>query len=265
MINYKELCEKTCIVAKQAGEFIKKERVNFSPGRIETKSAENDLVSYVDKEAEIIIVHALRDLVKGAGFITEEKTTDNCVDAEYCWVIDPLDGTTNFAHALAPYCVSIALLENRVPVVGVVYEITADECFYAWKDSAAYLNGREIRVSETKLLTKSLIATGFSYGSDSRHEEFHHQNEYLMRHTHGFRRIGSAAADLAYIAAGRFDGFAQFNLQSWDVAAGALIALRAGAVVSDYSAGDDYIFGKEIIASNPHIYNDYKMLISSTK
>lgn len=265
MINYKELCEETCKVAREAGQFIKTERISFSPGKIETKSAENDLVSYVDKEAEVIIVLALRNLIKGAGFITEEKTTDNCEDAEFCWVVDPLDGTTNFAHALAPYCVSIALLENGVPVVGVVYEITADECYYAWKDSAAYLNGVELRVSETKHLSQSLIATGFSYGSDTRHEEFHHQNEYLMRHTHGFRRIGSAAADLAYIAAGRFDGFAQFNLQSWDVAAGALIAKQAGAVVSDYSGGENYIFGKEIIASNPYIYEDYRMLISSTK
>ncbi|MEG1635640.1 MAG: inositol monophosphatase family protein, partial [Rikenellaceae bacterium] len=183
MTNYKELCEKTCLIAKEAGKFIKTERISFSPGRIEIKSAENDLVSYVDKEAEVIIVHALRKLISGACFITEEKTTNNSCDAEYCWVVDPLDGTTNFAHALAPYCVSIALLENGVPVVGVVYEITADECFYAWKYSAAYLNGYEIKVSETEHLNQSLIATGFSVGGDSRHEEYHHQNDYLMRHT----------------------------------------------------------------------------------
>ncbi len=264
--DYKILCDRMIDVAQQAGAFIRQEQKTFSIDKIECKGHQ-DFVSYVDKGAEKIIVEALEDLLEGARFLTEEGTqTSRRQDARspYCWIIDPLDGTTNFTHGFPPYCVSIALTENDDIIAGVIYEITQQECFYAYKDSKAYLNGKEIRVSERKTLADSLIVTGMSYNSADRMDEFYRQFDYFMRYTHGARRIGSAAADLAYVAAGRAEAFSQFNLSPWDVAAGILIARQAGAIVTDYKGGTNMLFGKEIIATNPYIYKEYLSLVEKT-
>ncbi|MFI3321515.1 MAG: inositol monophosphatase family protein [Rikenellaceae bacterium] len=261
-IDYKQICLDVCEVARKAGEFIRIERKNFNISTIQTKKNDNDIVTYVDKESEKLIVSLLRPLVDGARFLTEEKTVEAEQNSSpYCWIIDPIDGTTNFAHGIAPYCVSIALMEGEKSVVGVVLEVVSNECFYAWKDSKAYVNDEEISVSKIEDLAHSLIATGMIAGSESRMGEYKALTDALMNRTHGFRRIGSAAANIVYVAAGRFDGFAQFNLNCWDVAAGVLIAERAGATVTDFSGGDNYIFGNEVIVSNPNIYDDYKNLI----
>jgi len=214
------------------------------------------MVSYVDKEAEKITVIGLKALLPEAGFITEEGTVENSSDNKYTWIIDPLDGTTNFIHGLPPYCVSIALAEDDKIAVGVVYEITMRECFYAWKDSPAYLNGEEIRASEIKTLDESLIAVGLAHASQDKINNLLKEMDYFLRNTNGIRRVGSAAADLAYVAAGRFDAFYQCNLSPWDVAGGAFICERAGAKVTDFSGGDDYIFGRQIVASNGYIHDD---------
>jgi len=190
-------------IAKQTGDFIRQQRKTFTADKIEFKGL-NDLVSYVDKTAEQQIVKGLKDLIPEAGFITEEKTINKIGD-RYNWIIDPLDGTTNFIHGLPVYSVSIALQEYDELVLGVVYEVNHDECFYAWKDSPAYLNGNIIRVSDTPSIDKGLLATGFPYYDFEKQPAYIALFTNLMQTCHGLRRLGSAAVDLAYTACGRFD------------------------------------------------------------
>lgn len=255
MLDYKDLCEKTCEIARRAGEFIATERDNFTFDRVEFKGAHN-LVSYVDKQTEMMVVEALRELLPEAGFITEEGTAEYNGE-RYKWVIDPLDGTTNFVHGLPPYCVSLALMDGDEVVVGVVYEVTLREMFYAWKGSDAYLNGKKITVSKVATLENALVAIGFSYSAIKNIDGYLDTVASYQLNTDGIRRLGSAAADMVYVACGRFDAFSQINLSPWDVAAGVLIAKQAGAVVSDYSGGNDYIFGKQMIAATPGVYDEF--------
>jgi len=238
-------------VAKEAGAFIREQRKTFTPDKIELKGL-NDLVSYVDKTAEEKIVAALKDVVPGAGFVTEEKTI-NKTGERYNWIIDPLDGTTNFIHGLPVYSVSIALQEFDEIIIGVVYEINQDECFYAWKGSPAFLNGNEIKVSNTPSLVKSLIATGFPYYDFKKQPAYIELFTELMRNCHGLRRLGSAAVDLAYTACGRFDGYYEYNLNSWDVAAGILIVRQAGGEVVNFKGGDEILNTRELLATNGSI------------
>lgn len=243
--------EKICIsvtkIARQAGEFIKKEFHSFDKSKIEYKET-NNLVSYVDKGAEKIIVDNLSLLLPEAGFIAEEGTASHNGE-ELVWIIDPLDGTTNFSHGLPIWSVSIALRRGNDTLIGVVYEPNRDEMFHAFKDGGAYCNEKTIHVSKETLLSKSLIATGFPY------YQFEHSEKYLkilgelMQKTHGLRRCGSAAVDLAYTACGRYEGFFEYNLNSYDVAAGILLVTEAGGQVSDFSNGSNYLSGKEIVAS----------------
>lgn len=256
MTDYRELCRQVCDLARETGEWIAARRENFTFADVEFKGDQN-MVSYVDKTAEKMIVERLRELTPDAGYITEEGTA-SARREQRIWIIDPLDGTTNFIHGLPPYCVSIALMEGDELVLGVVYEITLRELFHSWKGGKSYLNGKEITVSAVDKLENALIAVGFSYATINEVDDFLDSIAYFARKTNGFRRIGSATADLVYVACGRFDAFSQVKLSPWDVAAGALIARNAGAVVCDYSGGDNYIFGQEIIASNPYIYPQFK-------
>ncbi|MDR1864952.1 MAG: inositol monophosphatase [Bacteroidales bacterium] len=254
-MNYQQLCMKACETAKEAGGLIRGEASVFSSGRIEEKGLHN-FVSYVDKGAEKQIVEALSQLLPEAGFITEEGT--NSTQGErFNWVIDPLDGTTNFIHGLSPCAVSIGLLENCRPVAGVVYEVSLDECFYAWKDSAAYLNGKVIHVSNRASVQDGLIATGFPYCDYHRMRSYIDCLEYFLRNSHGVRRLGSAATDLAYVACGRFEAFYEYGLNPWDVAGGLFILQQAGGKVSDFSGGDNYIFGKEMVAANALVFDEF--------
>jgi myo-inositol-1(or 4)-monophosphatase len=241
-------------VAKQAGEFIRQERKTFDPDKIEYKGL-NDLVSYVDKTAERIIVEGLRKILPEAGFITEEKTTTT-IGERYNWIIDPLDGTTNFIHGLPVFSVSIALKEYDELVLGVVYEINQDECFYAWKDAPAYLNGREIRVSKAPKVADSLIATGFPYYDFSKQPTYIELFTELMKSCHGLRRLGSAAVDLAYTACGRFDAFYEYNLNAWDIAAGIVIVKQAGGHIVNYKGGDEVIDARDLLATNGPITDE---------
>lgn len=253
--DFKKLCENVCELAKQTGSFIKNERKKFSIDCIETKS-KNDFVSYVDKTSEIQIIKALSELLPESGFIAEEGTSTKKGEV-YNWIIDPLDGTTNFIHGLPCYAVSIALTRNEELVIGVIYEINLDECFYAWEGSKAYLNGKEISVSKAPSLADSLLATGFPYYDYSRMNEYLELFNYFMKHTHGLRRLGSAATDLAYVACGRFDGFYEYCLQPWDVAAGAFIVQCAGGRVTDFKGGNNYLYGREIIAGNNLCFDEF--------
>ena len=255
MIDLKELCNSVCTLAKITGNFIKTEGAKFSADQIETKG-KNDFVSYVDKTAEKQLITGLTRLIPDAGFIAEEGTSQK-KGPVYNWIIDPLDGTTNFIHGLPCFSISIALMRDTTLIMGVVYEINLNECFYAWENSKAYLNEQPIQVSTIKTLSGSLLATGFPYYDYGRMDEYLELFKYFMQHTHGLRRLGSAATDLAYVACGRFEGFYEYGLQPWDVAAGAFIVQRAGGKVTDFKGGSDFIFGKELVAGNGTISDEF--------
>ncbi|MEI6275646.1 MAG: inositol monophosphatase family protein [Prolixibacteraceae bacterium] len=256
-----KICQEVISIAKSAGAFIAQERTNFDLKRVELKGKAN-FVSYVDKKAEEMIVEGLKTLMPGSGFITEEGTASESGE-KYRWVIDPLDGTTNFIHGAPPYAVSIGLLEENEIVLGVVYEITRDECFYAWKGSKAMLNGKEIHVSEASTTEEALIVTGFPYGEVKNTEEFIESIQFFMIHSHGVRRLGSAATDLSYVAAGRFEAFWEVGLSPWDVAAGALILRQAGGTVTDFRGNDNFLFSGEIVATNKNYHKEFQSVIEN--
>jgi myo-inositol-1(or 4)-monophosphatase len=258
-MDLQQLTNNVSQIAKEAGEFIRQQRKIFSADKIEIKGL-NDLVSYVDKTAEEQIVAALSKVLPEAGFITEEKTI-NKTGERYNWIIDPLDGTTNFIHGLPVFSVSIALQEYDELVSGVVYEVNQDECFYAWKGSPAYLNGREIKVSDNKTLDKSLLATGFPYYNFDKQQGYIELFTELMKSCHGLRRLGSAAVDLAYTACGRFDGYYEYNLNPWDVAAGILIVRQAGGEVMNFKGGEECLNSRELLATNGLITNEVLSVI----
>jgi myo-inositol-1(or 4)-monophosphatase len=243
-----KLLQDVIVLIKETGEFIRQESRKFDHSKIEYKG-KNDLVSYVDKEAEKRLVKGLSEILPGSGFVAEEGTSTHRSDI-YNWIIDPLDGTTNFTHGLPVYAVSVALVKRGVLTLGVVYEINRDECFHAIKDQGAFLNHSPIKVSETKTLEKALLATGFPYYNFDQMQQYLTIINEFMQTTHGLRRMGSAAVDLVYTACGRFEGFFEYNLNAWDVAAGALIVQEAGGKVTDFSGGSNFLFGKELIAAN---------------
>lgn len=253
MIDLEHLCKEVNSLARVVGAFIKLQKITIDD--IEVKS-KNSLVTYVDKTAEEMIVKKLAMLIPEAGFITEEETLVKKGEV-YNWIIDPLDGTTNFIHSIPCFSISIALLRNDELVLGVIYEINLDEMFYAWEGSNAYLNGAIIKVSPTTLIENSLVATGFPYYNYVKQKEYMMLFQDLMKTSRGLRRLGSAAVDLAYVACGRFDAFYEYSLNSWDVAAGAVIVKQAGGVVTDFSGTDNFLFGKELIATNNLIYADF--------
>ncbi len=254
-MNLENICIEVQNIAKSAGKFIAGEREKFDLTNIEVKGKAN-FVSYVDKQAEELIIEALRRLIPESGFIAEEGTAGSS-DEKYKWIIDPLDGTTNFIHGLPPFAVSIALMEDVELVLGVVYEVTQNECFYAWKGSKAYLNGNIIEVTTASTTADSLIATGFPYSAMDMLDPFLISMRYFMIHSHGLRRLGSAATDLAYVAAGRFEAFYEHGLKPWDVAAGAVILRQAGGIVSDFSGSDEFLFNGEIVAANQAYYPEF--------
>lgn len=251
MINYEQICQQVISLAKEAGNFIRQESELFTNAKIEYKGT-NDMVSYVDKTAEEMIISGLSDLIPTAGFIAEENTKSMIAET-YNWIIDPLDGTTNFIHGIPTYAVSIALKKNDELVIGVVYEIGRDECFYAWKGSKAYLNNKEIRVSASEKVSDSLIATGFPYYDFSRNELYIALFKDLIQNCHGLRRIGAASVDLVYTACGRFDAYFEYNLKPWDIAAGMLIVKQAGGDIFDFQGGANALKNCDIVATNGKI------------
>lgn len=251
-MNLENLTQSMIAAAKEAGNFIKGEQRKLKREQVEEKER-NSLVSYVDKQAEQIIVKKLKPLIEEAGFITEEETIENQKSEQYNWIIDPLDGTTNFIYGLPLFAVSIGLEYQGKIIAGVVYEISHDECFYAWKGGGAYLNGKRIHTRDNELYDQALVATGFPYKEGGRMKNFLVLLSDFFRDTRGVRRLGSAATDLAYVACGRFDAFFEYGLSPWDVAGGAIIVEEAGGVLTDFSGTKNYIYGKEIIASQPKL------------
>lgn len=258
--NYQEITEQVIALTQEIAKYIAHECENFSLTNVETKS-KNDFVSYVDQESERKIVFALKRIIPEAGYLTEEGTAVSN-DEDFIWVIDPLDGTTNFIHQSTPYAISIGLLYKKKPVIGVIHEITRNEIFYAWENSPAYLDGKVIHVSRTEKLSESLIATGRPHHYLQRFDKLMDSFEYFIKETHGLRTSGSAASDLAYVACGRYDGRFEFNLKPWDIAAGIIIVQQAGGHVCDFEGGDNYFTTGEVIASNHFIYDELKSKVN---
>ncbi len=254
-MNLERLCADVCVIVGETAKFISSELEKRVELNIEVKGTHN-YVTHVDKTAEKMLVEGLSSLLPESGFIAEEGTSTKRGDT-YNWIIDPLDGTTNYIHGLPPFAISVALMADEEIVLGVVYEISLKECFYAWKDSKAYLNGREIRVSKVDKVNNSLIATGFPYTNFAHLSYFMETIRFFMENSHGLRRLGSAATDIAYIACGRFEAFYEYGLSPWDVAAGILIVKQAGGRVSDFRGGNNYLFGGEIVISNDLVFDEF--------
>jgi len=260
MVNFKQLCRDMAEVSRKTGEFILRESEGFDIGMAESKGL-NDLVSYVDKGSEEMLVDKLGIILPEAGFITEEGTSAK-KGSKYCWVIDPLDGTTNFVHGVHPFAISIALTEDNEPVAGVVYEVSGNEIYIAWKDGGAWLNDHPIHVSGNGRLSGSLVATGFPYSDFGRLDRYMDCFKQLCKITHGIRRLGSASIDLAYVACGRFDTFFEYGLHPWDIAAGTLLVREAGGRISDFSGNERNLSGDEVIAGNNLVYPEFLEIVS---
>jgi myo-inositol-1(or 4)-monophosphatase len=242
-------------ISREVGLFLKQEQSLIRENEILYKSGTNDLVSRADKEAERRFVSFLEKLLPESGFIAEEGTSKK-VGKEYNWIIDPLDGTTNYLYGIPCYCTSVALRQNKDLVLGVIYDPVHDECFSASRGQGAYLNGKNITVSGQNNLSKSLVATGFPYDNRGRQKEYLQLLTEVNTNTRGIRRLGSAALDMAYVACGRFDSFYEYGLNPWDCAAGALIIQEAGGTVSDFLGGDDFLFGLTILCDNTLIHKE---------
>ena len=270
MENLENITRLVCAIAREAGSYIRKERAAFSLDKVERKHA-HDYVSYVDKGSERLIVSRLREVLPEAGFITEEGTTKDDASAinhqssDVFWVVDPLDGTTNFIHGFAPYAVSIALCKGREIMIGVVYEIVADECFYAWKGGGAYLEVRDKR-SEVRnevplevsksTINDALLCLQLPYNSDAYKPVITRLIQHYYGQVGSIRMIGSAAIALCYVAAGRLDAYAERYIGQWDYMAGALIVMEAKGSVTNY-AGDAYFMeGDSVVASNGVVHQD---------
>jgi len=270
MENLEKITRLVCAIAREAGSYIRKERAAFSLDKVERKHA-HDYVSYVDKGSEKLIVSRLREVLPEAGFITEEGTTKDDASAvnhqssDVFWVVDPLDGTTNFIHGFAPYAVSIALCKGREIMIGVVYEIVGDECFYAWKGGGAYLEVRgersEVRNEKRLEVSKStindaLLCLQLPYNSDAYKPVITRLIQHYYGQVGSIRMIGSAAIALCYVAAGRLDAYAERYIGQWDYMAGALIVMEAKGSVTNY-AGDAYFMeGDSVVASNGVVHQD---------
>ena len=275
MLNLETIALQVCDIAREAGAYIKKERASFSVEKVERKHA-HDYVSYVDKGSEQLIVKALRALLPEAGFITEEGTAKGddvgCLkDEEGCtWVVDPLDGTTNFIHGFAPYAVSIALIRGREILVGVVYEICADECFYAWKGGGAFMDGRckmedgrskpsfrgvPLHVGQSTI-GDALLCLQLPYNSDAYKPVIKQLIQHFYGNVGSIRMIGSAAMALCYVAAGRLDAYAERYIGQWDYMAGALIVMEAGGRVTNYDGEEFFMQGDSVVATNGTVHDD---------
>jgi myo-inositol-1(or 4)-monophosphatase len=242
-------------IAEKVGQFQKDSIQKLSSNDVETKGL-NDFVSFVDKQSEAMLIEELSNIIPGSSFLAEESG-ENKTGSEWTWIIDPLDGTTNYIHGIPLYSISIGLLKENKLHAGWVYEPNLNEMFHAVAGEGAFLNNAPIRVTQTATMKDSLWATGFPYHDFDKIEEYMEFIRYSIQHTHGLRRLGSAAIDLVYTACGRLDGFFEFGLKPWDVAAGAIIVQEAGGVVSDFGGKDNFVWNQEIIACNQLLYQEF--------
>ena len=258
-LDLAQLCQQVIALAEQGVDFIAKESLTFDSSKIEHKSP-IDMVSYVDKETEKMLVAGLQKILPEAGFITEEGTVAQATEG-LKWVIDPLDGTTNFMHNLAPFSVCIALMDEDEVLLGVVYEVRLRECFYAWKNGGAWCNGKPIKVSSAKRIADSLLVVGFPYKMENYKVPYFEIIKALVGSSHGVRRLGSAAADLAYVACGRLEAYFEFNIHIWDMAAGLIILEEAGGKVTDFNNSHQHRMGKRLLATCGGVHEEMLTLI----
>jgi myo-inositol-1(or 4)-monophosphatase len=236
--------------ARRAGSIINRAALDLD-GLTVTAKRQNDFVTEVDKAAENAIIDILRKAYPGHAILAEESGADGA--SEYTWIIDPLDGTTNFIHGFPQYAVSIALRHRGVLTQAVVYDPARNELFTATRGRGAFLNDRRIRVSKRTGLAAALIGTGFPF-RDLRHlDEYVRAFAEVTRQTAGVRRAGAAALDLAYVAAGRLDGFWEIGLSAWDMAAGALLILEAGGLVTDFDGDANYLETGHLVCATPKV------------
>lgn len=240
--------------ARAAGKVITQNMDRFDPLSIEKKQR-NDFVTEIDRKAEAEIVSTLRRSYPDHAFLCEESGLIGNETAEYRWIIDPLDGTTNFIHGMPHFSVSIALTQNNRLFQAVVYDPMRQELFTAGKGEGAFLDGKRLRVSSTPLMENALLCTGFPYRDGQDLDFYQRTSRHFTEKAGGIRRLGSAALDLAYVAAGRADGCWLTGLQSWDVAAGGLIVREAGGLLNDFDGGDDWLSKGEVVAASPKIHH----------
>ncbi len=248
--DYKKICERCIAVVKEVGDFIRQELGNVRLDQIVEKEL-NSLVSYVDKSAERQLILGLAEILPRAGFITEEDTIEQEIGGGTAWIIDPLDGTSNFLQGIPHFAISVGLRVDDTIKVGIVLDIMREECFYAWHGGSAFMNGQTIRVSQTKTLDSAIIGTGFPYHIDDVNvNPLMDTLEYFVRNGRGIRRMGAAALDLVYVACGRLDIYYESTLNAWDIAGGSLIITEAGGAVTDYYGGSRYLESGRVVVGN---------------
>lgn len=248
--------------ARRAGNIINRGARDLDLLTVTVKGPK-DFVSEVDREAERTIVETIHASYPDHAILAEEGTSrDKNLDAEHVWIIDPLDGTTNFLHGFPQYCVSIALSHRGLVTQGVIFDPVRNDLFTATRGRGAFLNDRRIRVSRRQHLRDCLIGTGFPFRDGSFLDTYLQMMKTMITHTAGLRRPGAAALDLAYVAAGSYDGFFEVGLNPWDVAAGSLLVLEAGGLIGDLSGEGDYLHGGQVIAANPKIFSQMVQALS---
>ena len=236
-------------ISRKVGAFLLGEQAKILTSEIEFKGRSNDMVSRADKEAEQQFVTFLEKVLPEAGFKAEEGTSTR-TGKVFNWIIDPLDGTTNYLYGLPCFCTSVALEKYGELVLGVIYDPTRDECFTAEKGKGAFLNGKPIKVSQHTHLEQALVAMGFPYDGRGRQSEYLNILSSVISNSRGMRRLGSAALDMAYVACGRFDVFYEYGLHAWDCAAGAVLIREAGGKVSDFKNESEFLENQTILSDN---------------
>lgn len=242
-------------------------RASFDLDRVQvSKKGHNDFVTEVDKAAEQAIIEVLKSAYPDHAILAEESGPSSNLhdESEHVWIIDPLDGTTNFVHGFPTYCVSIALQHRGVITQAVVYDPNRNDLFTASRGAGAFLNEKRIRVTRRDKLADALIGTGFPYADMTGLDEYLSMFKLMTERTAGLRRPGAAALDLAYVAAGRLDGFFEKNLKPWDIAAGALLITEAGGIIADFSGESDadYLNKGHVIAGNPKVFAQMVPILS---
>jgi myo-inositol-1(or 4)-monophosphatase len=248
--------------ARAAGSIINRASMDLDILKVNTK-APNDFVTEVDQAAEAIIIETLLTAYPGHGILAEESGREyGAKSSEYVWIIDPLDGTTNFIHGFPVYCVSIALAHRGVVQQAVVYDPTRNDLFYASKGRGAFLNDRRLRVSKRTRMSDALISTGFPYRKGDNFKRYLKMFEEVMMNCAGLRRPGAAALDLCYVAAGYCDAFFETGLLPWDIAAGSLMITEAGGLIGNFTGESDYLYQREVVAGNPKVYGQLVQMLS---
>ena len=247
-------------LCRQVSVYMREQLDKVEASDIEEKEL-NSLVSYVDKQAEKMIVEALLQVTPDAGFITEEDTEDN-PDKDQVWIIDPLDGTTNFLRKIPHFSTSIALMEDRKITLGIVYETMHDISYTAIRGQGAWINDKPMKVSQLTEMKDAIVVTGFPYRRDGDMQQSLDMIQYCVLNCRGIRRLGSAALDLAYVACGKLDIYYENFLNIWDIAAGVLLVEEAQGVLTDFENGDQYLETGGIIASNKYLHPGIMKAIS---